>query len=145
MCTPLKDVDIYTIFHEDPIRYVEIYVDEFVRCIALALNEDRTMLSIDRYPMVPQRDLVLDNARSIGIDKDGVTLVEIRESIESLPNELKRMRTYIEDVRTLYLCLGKERTVCTPINTKLLLRLALDKVLETVCKEDILEISYRAP
>jgi len=137
-CTPLESAGIYTVHHDQPLKYVEIYVEEFVRCIAVDLGQ-ATLLSIDVYPesiKMPREGLA--SSRCISMEREGIELCEKDVPIEKTGFEARSLR--VESARALFLCY---EGTCSEIQLRLRVAAPLSDVLKLLCAEDVAELGLR--
>ncbi|NPA96846.1 MAG: hypothetical protein GXO32_04530 [Crenarchaeota archaeon] len=139
MCTPLAKTSIYTIEHGDPLRYIEVYVDEHLRCIVLDLGA-RTLLSIDVYPeSVKRSPSEIPRERCIAMESDGVELCDVQLA-KSLSELSRVLGIDVQHASALFLCY---RNACSEIQLRLWIPHRTTAVLEKICSEDVAELGYR--
>jgi len=132
-CTPLKQINIYTIVRSEPRKVVEVYIHDFIRCVLIELEPELTLLSLDLYPRQSNRP---PDGRAVSIASDGVEIIE-REC------ECPKMRSLegaLQRCSILYDCV---RDRCEEIEMKMLISMSVDRILETACREDLLAVALR--
>ena len=133
-CTPLNKTGIYTIVRSEPRKVVEVYIHDFIRCVLIELEPELTLLSLDLYPRGVSRP---PQGKVVSIASDGVELIEC----ECVCPRIRFIEGALRRCTVLYDCV---RNRCEEIEMKMLISMGVERLMETVCREDLLAVALRS-
>jgi len=143
VCTPLSRAGIYNVYHEEPRRYLEVYVSDFLRAVLIDLEERGTLISIDTYPesVKIEAQPLMNGAVCIEMTEVALCRRDLSEEVlKRISSALGKESLRIVEGHALFYCLNN---MCVEIQLRLRIEESLNKVADELCAEDLAQLGLQ--